>query len=454
VSSEGDNAELEQRVRERTAELSARNAALQQQIIEHARAEEVLADEHEQLQAILNNIPDRIYFKDAQSRFLRLSKALAQRLGVENPEEAIGKTDFDFHLPEKAQEFYEDEQRVIRMGQPLVNKVEKQILRTGEIAWASTTKMPMRDRTGKIVGVVGINRDITEIKRAEEALEALNKRMLTLSRQAGMAEVATGVLHNVGNVLNSVNVSAGIIAERLRGSKVTSVSRLARILQEQDGNLARFLTEDERGRKVPAYLDQLAQNLEQERVELGKELDGLILNIEHIKGIVAMQQNYARILGVVESVEVAELMEDAFTIHGGAYARHGITVDKDYEKVPTLLVDKHAVLQILVNLLHNAKYACDATNRPDRRVTVRIRLSDPGRVKVEICDNGIGIPPENLTRIFSQGFTTRKGGHGFGLHSGALAAKQLGGTLTAHSDGTGCGATFTLELPCQPPAAE
>jgi signal transduction histidine kinase len=212
-----------------------------------------------------------------------------------------------------------------------------------------------------------------------------------------------------------------------------------------------FLTEDDRGRKIPAYIDQLAEHLEQERVEVDKELKGLILNVDHIKEIVAMQQNYARISGVVETVELSELVEDAFKIHGVAYARHGITVERDYEKVPTMSVDKHTVLQILVNLLQNAKYACDASNRPDKRVTVRVKAAGQDRVLVELADNGVGIAPENLTRIFSQGFTTRKGGHGFGLHSGALGAKQLGGSLTVHSGGLGHGATFILELPRQPP---
>jgi PAS domain S-box-containing protein len=420
----------------------------------HKQAEEALRLAHDQLQTILDNIPDRIYFKDTSSRFLNLNRSLGKRLGVGDPAQAIGKTDFDFQLPEKAREFYEDEQRIIRTGEPLINKTEKQILQTGEIAWTSTTKVPMRDQAGKVVGVVGINRDITEIKRAEEKLEALNKQMLTLSRSAGMAEVATDVLHNVGNVLNSVNVSAGVLAERLRASKVEGVSKLARLLREQGAELGRFLTEDERGRKVPTYLEQLAEHLEQERAELGKELDGLMLNIDHIKEIVAMQQNYARVSGVVETVELSGLVEDAFKIHGGAYVRHGITVEQDYGKVPTISVDKHKALQILVNLLHNAKYACDAANRPDKRVTVRIMAAGQERVKVVVSDNGVGIAPENLTRVFTQGFTTRKGGHGFGLHSGALGAKELGGSLTVHSDGMGHGATFILELPCQPPQAD
>ena len=299
-----------------------------------------------------------------------------------------------------------------------------------------------------------LEKEIAERQRAEREVERVHKQLLTASHQAGMAEVATGVLHNVGNVLNSVNVSAGLVTERLRTSRVSGLARLARLLKDQGDRLAQFLTDDSRGRTVPAYLEQLATHLEQERLEVGKELAGLILNVDHIKEIVSMQQSYARVSGVVDTVALADLVEDAIKIHGGAYARHGITLARDYEQLPPVSVDKHKVLQILVNLIHNSKYACDATNLPEKRVTIRIRASGADRAKIEVADTGVGIPAENLTRIFSQGFTTRKGGHGFGLHSAALAANELGGTLTAHSDGPGHGATFALELPRQPPSSD
>ena len=269
---------------------------------------------------------------------------------------------------------------------------------------------------------------------------------------AGMAEVATGVLHNVGNVLNSVNVSAALISERLRESKASGVSKVAKLLREHNADLGRFMAEDERGRQVPVYLEQLADHLERERGEVRDELKNLAMNIEHIKEIVTTQQNYAQISGVTETVELPELVEDALRIHSGAYVRHGLAVAREFEPVPTISVDKHKVLQILVNLFSNAKYACDAGGKNEKQVTVRIKAAGEGRVKVEVSDTGVGIAPENLTRIFSQGFTTRKGGHGFGLHSGALAAKELGGSLSVHSDGLGKGTTFTLELPITPPA--
>jgi C4-dicarboxylate-specific signal transduction histidine kinase len=308
------------------------------------------------------------------------------------------------------------------------------------------------DRTAELSkSNTDLKREIAERQRAEQEVERVHKQLVTASHEAGMAEVATGVLHNVGNVLNSVNVSAGLVAERLRSSKINGVARLARLFKEQGEGLARFLTEDTRGRTVPAYLEQLAAHLEQEQLEVRKELSGLILNVDHIKEIVAMQQNYARVSGVVETVALADLVEDAVKIHGGAYVRHGITLERDYEQLAPISVDKHKVLQILVNLIHNSKYACDATNLPDKRVTIRIKAGSPDGAIIEVVDTGVGIPPENLPRIFSQGFTTRKSGHGFGLHSAALAARELGGTLTVHSDGHGLGATFTLKLPPQPP---
>src|SRR5439155_25160090 len=142
-----------------------------------------------------------------------------------------------------------------------------------------------------------------------------------------------------------------------------------------------------------------------------------------------------------------DLVQDALSMNAGALDRHQIQLVREYHPhIPDVTVEKHKALQILVNLIRNAKHACDESGRTDKRLTVRVANGE-GRVKVSVIDNGIGIPKENLTRVFGHGFTTKKDGHGFGLHSGALAARELGGQLTAHSEGPGHGATFTLELP-------
>jgi signal transduction histidine kinase len=197
---------------------------------------------------------------------------------------------------------------------------------------------------------------------------------------------------------------------------------------------------------VPLYLAKLSQRLLAEQQATLREMDSLRQNIEHINEIVAMQQNYANVSGIKEIVNIPDLVEDSLRINLGAFSRHGVEVIRDFEEVPPMNVEKHKVLQILVNLLRNAKYSCDESGRADKRLTVRV-ANGRERLKISVIDNGVGIPAENLSRIFSHGFTTRKKGHGFGLHSGALAAREMGGTLTVRSEGPGKGAAFTLELP-------
>jgi PAS domain S-box-containing protein len=318
--------------------------------------------------------------------------------------------------------------------------------RHGEI-WVEGHSMPVRDADGSLLWH-GFLSNITERKRSEAKIAALNKELIETSRQAGMAEVATGVLHNVGNVLNSVNISATLVADNIKRSRAANLSRVVTLLEEHASDLGSFLTQDSRGRQLPLYLHQLADQLRAEQQKSVAELELLRKNIDHIKDIVAMQQNYAKVSGLTEKISVADLVEDALQMNAAALKRHEVAVVREFKDVPVVTVEKHKVLQILVNLIRNAKYACDDSGRTDKRLEVRISSADEG-VRIAVQDNGIGIPPENLTRIFNHGFTTRKQGHGFGLHSGALAAKEMGGQLRVHSEGTGKGATFILDLPVQ-----
>lgn len=325
--------------------------------------------------------------------------------------------------------------------------IEKRYVHAGgAIVWASLTSRlftdPLTLRRQSITTLV----DITERKAAEARLADTHRQLLETSRQAGMAEVATGVLHNVGNVLNSVNVSTTLLTELVRQSKVPNLARLAELLAGHEADAATFFASDPRGRKIPGFVSALAKHLTQEQQDSLAELESLRKSVEHIKEIVAMQQNYAKVSGVTETLAVSALIEDALRMNTGAMARHDIALVRDFRADPMITVEKHKVLQILINLLRNAKYACDDAGRGDKAIVIRIEI-DAGQARIAVIDNGVGIPAENLTRIFSHGFTTRKNGHGFGLHSGALAARELGGRLFAESDGAGRGATFILELP-------
>jgi len=294
-----------------------------------------------------------------------------------------------------------------------------------------------------------LRQENAERRRAEAELIEAQRELVATSRVAGMAEIATNVIHNVGNVLNSVNVSAGVASDNVRKSRAESLGRVVTLLKEHEHDLGEFLTIDPKGRQLPAFLAQLSEYYLTAQKTTLSELEALQVNIGHIRDIVAMQQSYAKVSGIKEIVDVTDLVEDSLRMNDVALARHHIEIVREFDDTPPINIDKHKVLQILINLIRNAKYACEESERTDGRLTLRVRTDDD-RVRISVIDNGVGIPPENLTRIFSHGFTTRKDGHGFGLHSSALAAKEIGGSLHVQSDGPEQGATFTLELPLEP----
>lgn len=284
--------------------------------------------------------------------------------------------------------------------------------------------------------------------RAHADLAAAQQRLIELSREAGMAEIATGVLHNVGNVLNSVNVSTSVVAAKVRESRVDNLVAAVRMLEQHSDNLPAFLEKDPKGQRVLPYLTKLGGHFLSERDSLLTELESLSSHVGHIKQIVATQQSYAKVSGLVESVQLSDLVEDAIRIEGPSLARHAIQLERDFERLPPIAAEKHNILQILLNLFRNAKQALSERNgTAARKIRIRIRRLGESRISLAVQDNGVGLPPENLTRIFRHGFTTKADGHGFGLHSCALAAGRMGGSLRAESDGPGRGATFTLELP-------
>jgi signal transduction histidine kinase len=314
---------------------------------------------------------------------------------------------------------------------------------------------PILGDEGKVVGLTLFARDITHRKEAEARLGEMHRTLLDVSRQAGMAEIATGVLHNVGNTLNSVNVSTGLLAETLHQSRVTGLARAAQLLREHMPDLSTFLTTDPQGQKLPEYLLSLSEHLAEEREILSKELRSLNQSVEHIKAIVSMQQQQARGVGTIEQLEVPRLIDEALRLHAVSIERLGISVEREYAEVPPIHADRHKLLQILVNLLTNARHALVESPRLDRRLTIRVQLAPGGqRLLIEVADNGVGIAPENLARLFTQGFTTKPTGHGFGLHISALTAADMKGQLRAASPGPDMGATFSLELPLQPKPAQ
>jgi two-component system NtrC family sensor kinase len=301
------------------------------------------------------------------------------------------------------------------------------------------------------VALIEANEQLEDRVRQRTAqLEETHNKLMDASRQAGMAEVATDVLHNVGNVLNSINVAATLIREKVSNSEVLSLKKVTDIVKEHVADIGTFLTEDEQGRHIPAYLTEVSKALIDEQADTIEKLRSLTENVEHIKEIVKTQQSYAKVSGMEVSTSLVELVENAIHINGAAMERHGVQLVRDFAEVGPISIDKQKVLQILVNLISNAKYAMSRVGKGEKSLAVRIYKHGADKVRIEVADSGVGISEENLMKIFTHGFTTKKDGHGFGLHSGALTAAELGGSLTAHSDGVDRGATFTLELPFEP----
>ena len=330
----------------------------------------------------------------------------------------------------------------------------------GELATSvnsMTEALLLRDRTLKEANeslehrVVERTRElqdqITARELAHRELEEAQRRLMQLSREAGMAEVATGVLHNVGNVLTSINISANILRDTITSHpRLALLKQTTDLMRSQGDTLPRFLNEDPRGQLVPALIIELVDQILANNANNSKEIGHLLENVDHIKQIVATQQNYAKSGGVIQNIAPNELFEEAARIAKASANRHGIVVIREFADIAKIETDRHQVLQILVNFISNAIQAVKPRLAGERRIVLRLdKTTDHVRFTVE--DNGVGIPPENIPKIFRHGFTTSKDGHGFGLHSGALAARTLGGRLHVHSDGPDRGARFSVDLP-------
>lgn len=419
--------------------------AVAREVRERRKVEEALRASEERFRTMFDNATVGLFRASREGALLTANRALVQIAGCESFAEMAG-----WHLGGM---LYAD----ARHGRHIFDCLEQiGMVTEAEVQWrrkdgamilVRMNAKAVRDAAGEIAHYEASVEDITARKAAEAQLQRLHRELIDASRLAGMAEVATGVLHNVGNVLNSVNVSVTLLHDQLADSKLDGLAKAAGLVEQNAARLGDYLTADERGRRIPGYLGKLSRHLAAERARWQEEVRQIKKNVEHIKEIVAMQQNHARETGLIEPLQAPGLIEEALRMNAGGLERDGIRLEREYSTAPEVRADRHKALQILINLIRNAQHAM-ADQPPERRVLgLKIYPNGGGRVKIQVRDSGTGIAPENMTRIFSNGFTTKPDGHGFGLHSGALAAREMGGALTAESDGPGRGAVFTLELP-------
>ncbi len=287
----------------------------------------------------------------------------------------------------------------------------------------------------------------TEFDQMMGKLEVARATVMETARTAGMSEIATGILHNVGNVLNSVNISASMVAQRLDGMGLDDLERLVGVLQEHEGDLAGFIAADPRGQHLLPFLNALTGQLSDQRGQLQKEVGSLASGLDHICDLIKSQQQFAVKSDLLVHVDLATKLDEALSItHQALGEDPALEIAREYAEALEIELDKHRLLEILINLIQNARQAMNEAGSAPKRLTLRTKL-DGEHVSIQIQDSGPGIEPDVLAKIFNLGFTTKSSGHGYGLHTAANAATEMGGALTADSGGKGEGATFTLRLP-------
>lgn len=391
------------------------------------------------METFVNNIPDMAWVKDRNSKFIIANKAFCDTIGM--PHEFLVNNTCDVCFGELAVKFKADDQAV--MESKTQKRIEESIIdRNQKVIWLETIKSPLRDGAGAIVGTVGIARDITERKR-------LNAALNTASRLGGMAEVAIGVLHNVGNAINSVNVSTSLVGEKLQSKPMKLLTRGMDLVLAHKDDLVRFLTEDPAGKALIQAVPRLSSSIMREQQEMIAEMDSVRRHLGQIMRTIQLQEEYARVTSVVEKCSLDQVIDEALAFVLARCRELGVQVKTEVDEMLDITQDRNQIVQILANLMRNAVDALAEADRPEKVIGVVGRKYGDERFRIEVSDNGTGISEEDRPAIFQYGFSTKRDGHGFSLHNSSAVAHAMGGALTFSSDGRGRGSVFRLELPIQ-----
>lgn len=303
---------------------------------------------------------------------------------------------------------------------------------------------------GKFTVISGVAVDITERRNSELEIERLNSQLVDTARRAGMSEIATSILHNIGNVLNSANTTTAMIHEELNHLAYQRLIPVTQLIKDHKGDLAEYIKNDETGSKLPEYLIALNERIISSNEHMKTEINSLIKNLHHISEITSKHKSISGVSGINENLKLSSIINEAISICAMDIRFHNITIMKDLVFDAPIYSDKHKLIQIAVNLIKNAVESLAAcTHIPEKIITISTSLHDNETNKtvlLNVSDNGLGIDNDTLKNLFKFGFTTKKDGHGFGLHGSALTASELNATLSAHSDGKLKGAKFTLSI--------
>jgi PAS domain S-box-containing protein len=407
------------------------------------------------LQKVLDTIPQSVFWKDTKSRYLGCNQLFAGQAGLDSPSQIVGLTDFDLPWDQEKAVFYREcDQRIMASGEAELGIIESQVNNDGEDTWLLTNKAPLFDKVGNVIGILGAYHDITTLKQAEASLQQSNEQLeqrvadrtsqleaahdqvelqliekeaalanlkeaqtqlVDSSRAAGMAEIASGVLHNIGNVLNSVNVASGVASTAVRDLDTTIIGKIADTLKEQQETKGDRWVEYEGLAHLPALLKNVHATFESSKAAVLEELKALAEHIKFIADIVESQQTYARASGLIEVVSVSQLFEFAVTLvapHN--LASRQIDIQQEFEPDIELEVDRQKVVQILSNLIKNGLEAHRASSGETPTIWLSSKQLGENMVQLSVRDNGVGMSEDTQAKLFSFGYTTKPNGNGFG----------------------------------------
>ncbi len=421
------NRTLEQKVFDRTEELKSSNRALK--------------ESESKISSFLLNSPDYIFIIN-HDFIIQYANRSGAGYFTEN---MIGNDAFSFLPPKYHDQFRKAFIQTFETGSSDIIEVNM-VLPNGEPKWIENRFAAIRDDK-TISEIMLIATDISIRKTTEENFKTAQKELLAQAHLAGMAEIATEILHNVGNSLNSLKVSAQLIQEVVRHSVVDGLKNANQLLDEHADNLNDFFSHNPKGKKLLQYYHTLEKKFEEDNNKIASHLSRLFDKVQEITNVVAAQQDYADAPSLLEELDASVIIDNALVIESEIMEESDISVKKEYSDVPKIVAQKTKFLHILVNIFKNARNAM--AKSISKKLSVCVDCNDR-TIFIRVKDTGMGIPQKDITKIFAYGYTTLKEGLGFGLHNCANYMTEMGGKIWAESDGKGEGATFVLEFPIRP----
>ncbi len=403
-----------------------------------------LQDAEAKTRSLLESSPDLIINVDRDYKILYMNRSISPDGSSAEIDPAImfGLPLIDLCLPEYQEAIKQAVKKVFETGKSDI--IETHVIANEKISWFEN-RFAAIEANEKVVEVMVIASDITQRKTTEATLVATQKELVEKAHQAGMADIATGTLHNIGNILNSVLTSVQIMREIQERSNIAKLSNANNLLKENIDTIEQFICEDPKGKKLLQYYLKIEEGILDEHNTFKEHLVRLNNKTDAITAVISAQQSYAGTTSLTESFDLSQIIEDALTMQGGTLERYNISVTKDFKTTPEIPVQKMKLVHIIVNLIQNAKDAMLETEAEERKLHFAVNSND-SYAYIKVTDNGPGIPKEQQDKIFVHGFTTKKTGHGFGLHSCANYMTEMRGKLWVESEGNGLGATFIMEF--------